>query len=65
MKTTGVETAFSLRLHFEMLPQVSTYAIAFTPTLIWYVAAILLISFLHNFAFNSGTFYLALFYQVR
>ena len=34
-------------------------------SLCWSIsAAILLISFLHNFAFNAGTFYLALFYQV-
>jgi hypothetical protein len=33
MKTTGVEIAFFLQLHFEMLPQVSTFAIASTPTL--------------------------------
>lgn len=26
---------------------------------------ILAITFLHNFAFTAGTFYLALFYQVR
>jgi len=30
-----------------------------------YLVAILLISFLHNVAFTAGTFYLALFFQVR
>ncbi|TDL28795.1 MFS general substrate transporter [Rickenella mellea] len=29
------------------------------------IAVILIISFLHNFAFNAGTFYLALYYQAR
>ena len=29
------------------------------------LVVILIITFLHNFAFNAGTFYLALFYQVR
>jgi hypothetical protein len=29
------------------------------------LAVILIITFLHNFAFSAGTFYLALFYQVR
>ena len=36
------------------LPQVLTYS----------AGTILIISFLHNFAFNSGTFFLALYYQV-
>jgi len=31
----------------------------------YYLVVILSITFLHNFAFNAGTFYLALFYQVR
>lgn len=28
------------------------------------LVSVLVITFLHNFAFNSGTFYLALYYQV-
>jgi len=69
MKNTQRENAFSLLVHSVILLPVcliSYHPLSLIPlTLRRPVVIILVVTFLHNFAFNAGTFYLALFFQVR
>jgi hypothetical protein len=64
MKNTRQGNVFSRQRCSIIFLQV-IYFLLFSRVSEYFLAVILIITFLHNFAFSAGTFYLALFFQVR
>ena len=64
MKNTRQGNAFSHQRRSVIFLQVTCFFLL-SGVCLNILVAILIITFLHNFAFNAGTFYLALFFQVR
>lgn len=65
MKKTRRGNVFSHQRRSIIFLQVTYLPFIFTSPSEILLAVILVITFLHNFAFSAGTFYLALFFQVR
>ena len=65
MKSTRRENVFFRQRRLMIFLQVTHFYLIFAGPSEILLAVILIITFLHNFAFSAGTFYLALFFQVR